>query len=924
MRIRKTAFFLLLLMPAAFCHAGLSKSTNTVRISYFSGGFHMAPQAPVRQLLDASTSYTRMESADYKPAYYNKNCYLLRWPESMKAEELRFPASGLKKIAEVPVLETAYAIVVEYPYQDPRAARPLLEGIGTKQGVIYEADLGGGQSAVLLALDGPPGEINAWFPTVALELKLDGGGKEAVVHSFAKPFGGWGRNFSLGKKRFAEDPPDLKIAAWLRNGPPGPAPAMPGGEIELYWPRVPDSFTRLLNELEISAVVLSERAIADAPQMAAYAARNGFKLPPVICSNVEISSAPLSDYIRPYAVVETRGLRIGVIAVLNQAEIEKTAYRSKLPFKALSARDGINRAIAGLRKERTDLIMLFFFAQGALDAGGQADVIVTGPQFNLDVFEERSAVLKDWRTGVNGRPALTASMPRDGLGELNVTFNQARSVTALSEKMVPAASAELEWNEHFADETDNIRRLKEQPTVLPQPNKVWPQGPGAKINYTALEAANLKTNLLRKYAHTEVALVKIRPLRINMPGDVAESAMRDAWIGPWKIALARMKGAALLDLAKRIDFGAVPEAEPRVADYFAEDWLSASGISADGKVGGFYIKRDEYYTVAMPEDLLAEKEAFPALKEAVSVSVSGDSVADAVISSLAEMKRADRAGSPYYRQLAGSFSHQDGNNLIWRLNVKNIALQFSETAVNNTQYYSNAPNARLRSSDQVFVKGRGEFGSELYIRKWTVYTSLLMEYGKVVIRPVNSGRLKNETADDIWIQNEFRYKLYDCRELLGGLAAGLFFSAGYDTEFHRNGTVPRRKILRAKSGFKLFEGKALHGLYLAAVLDQDYTYGGSYTKLAWEAGFDFTLPFKHFDYDMTGMFRNFSPGGLKPADLKTELELDAKIKIRLVSNLALSPFVSYYSASGAAISRTASNTMAGISLEYSGLFKPKR
>lgn len=920
----KTAFFLLLLLPAAFCHAGPSVSTNTVRVSYFSGGFHMAPQAPVRQLLDASTAYTRMDSADYKPAYYNKNCYLLRWPESMKAEELRLPASGLKRIAEVPVLETAYAVVVEYPDRGTGTARPLLEGTGTKRGVIYEADLGGGQSAVLLALDGPPGDINAWFPTVALELKLNGGGKEAVVYSFAKPFGGWGRNFSLGKKRFAVNPPDLKIAAWLRNGPPGPAPSMPGGDIELYWQRVPDSFTRLLNELDISAVVLSERSLADAPQMAAYAALKGFKLPPVICSNVEISSGPLADQIRPYAVVEARGLRIGVIAVLNQAEIEKTAYRSKLPFKALSPRDGINKAVAGLRKERTDLVMLFYFAQGAPDAGGQADIIVTGPQFNLDVFEERSAVLKDWRTGLNGRPALTASMPRDGMGELAVAFDQARSVTAISEKVVPAASAELEWNDHFADETDNIRRLKEQAAVLPPPNKVWPRGPGAKINYTALEGANLKTNLLRKYAHTEVALVKIRPLRINMPGDVPESVMRDAWIGPWKIALAKMKGEALLALAKRIDFGAVPEAEPRVQDYFAEDWLSASGISPDGKVGGFHIKRDEFYTVAMPEDLLAEKDAFPALKDAVSVSISGDSVADAVISTLAEMKRADKPGSPYYRQLADSFVHQDGSNLIWRLNIKNIALQFSETAVNNTQYYSNLPNARLRSSDQVFVKGRGEFGSEVYIRKWTVYTSLLMEYGKVVIRPANAARLTNETADDLWIQNELRYKLYDCRQLLGGLAAGLFFSAGYDTEFHRNGSVPRRKIVRAKSGFKLFEGKALHDLYLAAVLDRDYTYSGSYNKLAWEAGFDLTLPFRHFDYDMTGMFRRFSPGGLKPTDLKSEMELDAKIKIRLVSNLALSPFVSYYSASGAAISRTASNTMAGISLEYSGLFKPKR
>ncbi|HNW45689.1 MAG TPA: hypothetical protein PKI19_14405, partial [Elusimicrobiales bacterium] len=256
MHIRKTALFLSLLLLSAFCRAGVPASTNTVKISYFSGGFHMSPLAPVKQLLRASTTYTRLEGANYKPAYYNKGLYLLSWPESLKPEELRIQASALKKIAEVPVLETAYAVVVEYP-QDPRAARPLLEGMGTKYGALYEADLGGGHSAVLLALDGPPGAMNAWFPTIAMEFKLGGRGKEAVVHSFAKPFGGWGRNFSLGKKRFAQEPPDIKVAAWLRNAPPGQANAQ-GGEMELFWPRVPDSFTRLLNELEMNAVILSE------------------------------------------------------------------------------------------------------------------------------------------------------------------------------------------------------------------------------------------------------------------------------------------------------------------------------------------------------------------------------------------------------------------------------------------------------------------------------------------------------------------------------------------------------------------------------------------------------------------------------------------------------------------------------------------
>jgi len=615
--------------------------------------------------------------------------------------------------------------------------------------------------------------------------------------------------------------------------------------------------------------------------------------------------------------------------VLNQAEIEKTAYRSKLPFKALSPRDGINKALVGLRGERTDLVILFSFAQGAPDAGSQADIIVTAPQFNLDVFEERTILLKDWPAGRNGRPALTVSMPRDGLGELAVTFDQARAVTTISEKVVPAASAGLEWNDHFADETANIRQLKGQAALLPPPDKIWPQGPGEKIGYTALEAANLKTNLLRQSARVEVALVKIRPLRINMPGDVPETVIRDTWIGPWKIARAKLKGEALLRLIKNVDFGGVPEAEPRVPDYFAEDWLSASGLSRDGKIGGFRIKRDELYTVAMPEDLLAEKEAFPALKEALSVSISDELVPDAVIGALARMKRAGQTGdkmapSSYYRQLADSFLHQEGGGLLWRLSIRNIALQFSETSVRNTQYYSNMPNDKLTSSDQVLMKGRGEFGSEVFFRRWTMDTSLLMEYGKAVIRPANAARVENETADDLLIQNEFRYKLYDCRELLGGLAAGLFTSAGYDTEFKTSGAVPRRKILRAKGGFKLFEGRALNALYLAGVLDRDHTYNASYTKRGWEAGFDLTLPFRYFDYDMTGMFRSFAPDGLKPTDLKRELKLDAKIKMRLVRDLALSPFVSYYSASGAAISRTASNTMVGISLEYSSLFKPKR
>ena len=253
-----------------------------------------------------------------------------------------------------------------------------------------------------------------------------------------------------------------------------------------------------------------------------------------------------------------------------------------------------------------------------------------------------------------------------------------------------------------------------------------------------------------------------------------------------------------------------------------------------------------------------------------------------------------------------------------KANLRRLGLEMSSTNVKNAESYQNSPVSQFNADSQTVIKGVFD-GALEYDRSnlnWT--NSLLMEYGKTKLKPVNAPDSTNENADQILLTSEYTHKLWSH----DALDFGPFASAGYQTEFTKNQDAPRTKILRGKGGIKLFNGNILKDLYLAGVYEYDMTYHDHVSKSAGEFGWrvEYTLR-EGVSFTSDGYARKyFSYSRYQPEDLKYDLKATARMDVNLTNNLTFGPYVSYRQGKSRAADKTASNTQIGVALTYKDLY----
>jgi len=198
-----------------------------------------------------------------------------------------------------------------------------------------------------------------------------------------------------------------------------------------------------------------------------------------------------------------------------------------------------------------------------------------------------------------------------------------------------------------------------------------------------------------------------------------------------------------------------------------------------------------------------------------------------------------------------------------------------------------------------------------------------MEYGKTYIRPVGKDEVINESADKILLTTDYTYRLWKVENFLGGFEAGPFANIGYETEFNPQENNPLKKIVRGMIGAKLFEGKYLKSLYVAAVGEADYTYEPETSRFALETGFKLENPIREgLKVVSFGYYRNYINESTKRiTDLEYEFEFDVRLDVMLYKNLSLAPFINYYSAQAKHFSGKGENLYTGLSLTFSTFFK---
>lgn len=251
-------------------------------------------------------------------------------------------------------------------------------------------------------------------------------------------------------------------------------------------------------------------------------------------------------------------------------------------------------------------------------------------------------------------------------------------------------------------------------------------------------------------------------------------------------------------------------------------------------------------------------------------------------------------------------------------NLKRIALEY----LNHSVTHKNDPAYPESYSDDEETTIGGVFDGNLtYETSNQVWVNgLFMNYSKN--KTTEKGvTTKNEQNDEILLFTDYTHKVWQLEQGI----VGPFAYLGYETEFtdfELNGKDYRTKILRAKSGLKLYDGTYLKQLYIAVVEEDDMTYNNDNMKTGGEIGYEFNYPINpSTNFISEGYYRHFfSYSERKDTDFKYKVELNNRIETKLTGDLYLAPFYNYEIAEtrGARSARTQSTI--GLSLTYNKSF----
>ncbi len=253
-----------------------------------------------------------------------------------------------------------------------------------------------------------------------------------------------------------------------------------------------------------------------------------------------------------------------------------------------------------------------------------------------------------------------------------------------------------------------------------------------------------------------------------------------------------------------------------------------------------------------------------------------------------------------------------------KANIKRIALEYMEHSVSN----KNDPNYpdSFNSDEQSNIGGTLD-ANLIYEKSNMIWTNgLFAEYGKSETTE-DGVTTENEDKDEILLYTDYTHKIWNLEQGV----VGPFAYLGYETEFTSfdlGNDSYRTKILRAKAGMKLYDGKYFKQLYIAAVEENDMTYDNNNMKTGAEIGYEFNYslnPYTTFISD--GYYRKFISYSEKEAtDFEYKLAFNNRIQTKLTGDLYLAPFYNYELAQTRGAKSSRAQSTFGISLTYNKSF----
>jgi len=169
---------------------------------------------------------------------------------------------------------------------------------------------------------------------------------------------------------------------------------------------------------------------------------------PLLCANViEKSTGKLLPYVKPYVILEKRGLKIGVLGVTTEYTpfmVKKEAFE---PFEVTSVVEACNRYIPEMKAKGADVIVVLGHLPGNIDLDGQ----FTGEMAKIaETMEEIDILFGGHNPGdiaimVGNTVCSKTGFSAQSIGHIKIAFDPAtRQIECLVNEIVPVLNGNLE------------------------------------------------------------------------------------------------------------------------------------------------------------------------------------------------------------------------------------------------------------------------------------------------------------------------------------------------------------------------------------------------------------------------------------------------------------------------------------------------
>jgi hypothetical protein len=897
---------------------------GSAAVYYFNHDYRISfDLSQVIEEITSSTGSIKLSRSATSITYTNGSKFVIDGPEDLTSEELsRTTDYALEGTAEV--ISGGHSVVLMPPDLIESLA-PLIEEIMSPYFSVER------EPAQLLAATSPSGikfralqlpsrpSKTLWEPTLEMRHFASASGREVVFTGFSVPLGLNGLS-----RKMLENAADKKEAVLLSLGLGG---ALTGQVLKAGPER---TFAYLAGAgTDIGALDHN-----DLHNLWQWRMDGGLKistgLPELICSNADISDPELARLIKPYAIRRLGGVNVAFISFVPAA----SAAMADLAGSPISVRDprdqkafyALVNELRGPRKAKAVIALVPMLKKdelGWLLSARGVDALIGPETWDNDSGRKTRVELRRWDREAHTGPALTVFPDSSGMGQIRLEFGARSELTALEALPAPDDGREpLYYREQLYMKERIVRHfLGTGDTLLPDLAGPEPQDGGPK--YGVPEFFSLSANLLRKKFKAEVAAVKARPFSSSMMGDVP-TAMVKTWLGPDRpVKLVLAPGRFINDLRSHALPARAPDQYYTPQNYSGEDHYALSGLDDAGRVGGLPVNDSELYLMALPADV-AEGRSF--LRPVQQPAGAPATLYGAVIDSLDELRKAAPSREAWENAVTAAIRNRPEQRDLWRINLRNLSLETVNTEVHGAPDYAGA-DSRLGAVNQTRMQGSARLFSEYYSGRFRLDSGILADYGKTVLRPRHQPHLTTESVDQLNFESQVLYRMKSYNGALGPLVIGPYGSAAYETEFSRVEEQPLKKVLRGSAGLKLYEGAAIQELYTGLTMENIYTYTPARTKYAVEAGLRVYTPVPHTALMLSAdaNYRNFARSRFDTVyDLKERLEVNVKLSTRLYKDIMLSPYLTYFMATGKKLPGSASNLTTGLSLEYSRLFKLKR